>query len=175
MFSCCCAALSSDSQRGTRSSTVSPITPTLRSGSGGRNGPSWTPWLITTEWDSPTPCGNSLLSISSTRRVHPQQDGHMGSSETETFVLLSTIGERLVPSRPVRPQVRHPSGHRWQLQVQKQRPIPDSVVLLQGKPSMPGGTSCLSSSLLSILCLGIRRTPPTFDPDLSLDSLAGTA
>lgn len=143
-------ALSSDLQRGTRSSTVSPITPTLTSGSGGRNGTSWTPWLITTEWDSPTPCGNSLLSISSTRQVHPQQDGHMGSSVTETFVLLST-GERHVPSRPVRPQVRHPSGHRWQLQVQKQRQIPNSIVLLQGKPSMPVAlpVSLLASCLFS--------------------------
>lgn len=53
--------------------------------------------------------------------------------ETRVFVLA---GERHVPSRPVRSQVRHPSGHRWQLQVQKQRPISCSVLLLQGKSSM---------------------------------------
>lgn len=55
------------------------------------------------------------------------------AKETRVFVLA---GERHVPSRPVRSQVRHPSGHRWQLQVQKQRPIPCSVLLLQGKSSM---------------------------------------
>lgn len=65
------AALFYGWQRGTRSSTVSLIIPTLTSSSGGRSGPSQTPRLITTEWDSQTPCGNSLLSISSTRWVQP--------------------------------------------------------------------------------------------------------
>lgn len=79
--------------------------------------------------------------------------GDMGFSEgdTEAFVLLLFTGERHVPSRPVRSQVRRPSGHRWQLQIQKQRPISSSVVLLQGKSSM------LVALLISLLTLDCSK------------------
>lgn len=75
-----------------------------------------------------------------------RQGGATQEGDCEAFVLLFT-GERHVPSRPVRPQVRRPSGHRWQLQVQKQRPISCSVILLQGKACM------LEALLISLLRL----------------------
>lgn len=48
-------------------------------------------------------------------------------------LLLPSKGERHVPRRPVRASVRHAARHRGELQVQEQRPISYSVVLLQGK------------------------------------------
>lgn len=63
--------------------------------------------------------------------------GGGGGSWTEPARLLCCYppGERHVPGRPVRPQVRRPSGHRGQLQVQKQREVPHPGLLLQGQSS----------------------------------------
>lgn len=78
-------------------------------------------------------------------------DTGFSEGDTEAFVLLFT-GERHVPSRLVRSPVRCPSGHHWQLQVQKQRPISCSVILLQGKSSM---LLTLLASLLTFMNVDI--------------------
>lgn len=56
-------------QRVTRSCTASPISRTLTMRRDGRNGTSWTSRLITAEWDSRTPSGNSPPSTNATRSV----------------------------------------------------------------------------------------------------------
>lgn len=78
--------------------------------------------------------------------------GNMGFSEgdPEAFGYSVSTGEQHVPSRPVCSQVRHPSSHRWQFQVQKQRPISCSVLLLQGNSSM---VVALPISLLPLDCI----------------------
>ncbi len=54
-------------QRLTRSCIASPISQMSMMRRGDRNGTSWTSRLITAEWDSQTPCGNSPLSTDATR------------------------------------------------------------------------------------------------------------
>lgn len=105
---------------------------------GVRNGTSWTSRLITAEWDSPILCGNSLPLTKSTRSVSYHQWPvilwYPLSDLTAVWLCCYLFkGEWYLPSWPVCAWVSHTSSHSRKLQVQKQRPISNSVLLLQRK------------------------------------------